>query len=53
MGSDSATLWLRALAVAMLVTIGAAVAWRVPTGRSARAGTPLEHVVQGRAQADG
>jgi sulfoxide reductase heme-binding subunit YedZ len=28
-GSDSGTLWLRGLAAAMLVTIGAALAWRV------------------------
>jgi len=53
MGSDSGTAWLRALALAMYVTIGAATVWRVVAGRSARAGTPLEHVVQGRAQADG
>jgi sulfoxide reductase heme-binding subunit YedZ len=35
-GSDSGTLWLRVLAVSMAVTIGAAVAWRVPIERPAR-----------------
>jgi len=29
MGSDSGTLWLRGVAVAMFVTIGSAVAWRM------------------------
>jgi methionine sulfoxide reductase heme-binding subunit len=39
-GSDSGTLWLRALAVAMLAAIVVAVAWRLNVSRSPSAARP-------------
>jgi sulfoxide reductase heme-binding subunit YedZ len=39
-GSDSGTLWLRAIAVASFASIATAVIWRVDHERSSDAGTP-------------